>query len=105
MKKLFTILFAGLLSLSLSAQQFGAKGGISLASIYGADVDDDDNNLTILNPAIILGGFGQFGDANIRTTVELLFIQKGAKIEDKGDYLRFVHNYLDLNDVVPCCPI
>ena len=94
MKKLITILFAGLLTLSLSAQQFGAKGGISLASVYGGDVDDD---LTILNPGIMIGGFGQLGDDNIRTTVELLFIQKGAKMADDGDYLRLVHNYLDLN--------
>ncbi len=96
MKKLITILFAGLLTLSLSAQQFGAKGGISLASVYGSDADDIDDK-TIMNPSLIIGGFGQFGDDDIRTTIELLFIQKGLKVEDDGDYARLIHNYLDVN--------
>jgi|TARA_B110000196_G_C20867227_1_gene530308 hypothetical protein len=96
MKKLIIILFAGLLTFSLSAQQFGVRGGISLASIYGSDADDIDDK-TIMNPGIIIGGFGQFGEDNIRTTVELLYIQKGFKIADDGDYMRAAANYLETN--------
>ena len=96
MKELIIILFAGLLTFSLSAQQFGAKGGVALASVYGSDVDDIENK-TIMNPGIMIGGFGQFGDDNIRTTIELLYIQKGIKLADDGDYYRAIHNYLDAN--------
>lgn len=96
MKKLITLLFASLLTCSLSAQEYGVKGGIALASVYGSDADDIDDK-TIMNPGIMIGGIAQFGDDDIRKTIELLYIQKGARAADDGDYFRLVHNYLDVN--------
>ena len=48
MKKLFTILCAGLLTLGVSAQtQFGATAGLNMANISGDDISDTDMRLGI----------------------------------------------------------
>jgi opacity protein-like surface antigen len=48
MKKLFTILCAGILSLGVSAQtQWGATAGLNMANVSGDDVEDTDMRLGI----------------------------------------------------------
>jgi hypothetical protein len=48
MKKLFTILCAGILTLGVSAQtQFGATAGLNMANVSGDDVEDTDMRLGI----------------------------------------------------------
>jgi len=60
MKKTLTIMCAGLLTLSLSAQQFGAKAGLDLTTF---DVTLSDENMSEL----LLEGQGVFSEADINT--------------------------------------
>ena len=60
MKKTLTSICAGLLTLSLSAQQFGAKAGLDLTTF---DITLSDESMSEL----LLDGQGAFSEADINT--------------------------------------
>ena len=104
MKKLFTMLTVVALTTTISfAQTFGAKVGTSLASWYGADVEDAE-----MKVGIHVGGFATFGDDAMRLTTEVVYNQRGVKASDSfddgwGDIVKTEQtinlNYLDVNAI------
>ena len=97
MKKTIFFTLAIFLSMGLSAQSFGLKGGISHASVLGGDVTGDVDAVT----GVVFGMFTQSGDDAIRYTTELNFIRKGFGSSGSGSYdysvsQEFLMNYLDL---------
>ena len=97
MKRIITLIFVIFITSTISAQTYQAKLGTSLSSWYGSDVETND--MTILNPGILIGGgvtLGDFGDSR-RTSVELLYSQKGAKYANNDVSLRYITSYLEIN--------
>ena len=81
------LLFLSLLTLNLSAQTFGLKGGIALTSFSGSDVEVIDKNT-----GFYLGAFLKMGENNIQWSPEIIFHQKGATT--KSDTLSL--NYTEM---------
>ena len=101
MKKLLFILCVSLLTLNLSAQNFGVKAGTSFAWMGGEEFDDLDVDANYYNPGFALGGFAQFGESNMRFTAEVLYLQKGWDYSlvflDQEISSRIVLNYIESN--------
>ena len=98
MKKTLTLLFLFILSFSISAQTYHGKIGTTLGTWYGDDAEDIDDK-TFLNPGLLIGfgmTLGEYGDSK-RTGFELLYSQKGVKIEDGDVSARIINNYLELS--------
>ena len=89
MKKITTLLFTTIITLNVSGQSFGLKGGAAITNFIGADVENSD-----ANTGFYFGAFMKLSEGNIEWMPEVLFHQKGAK-EDGVDGL-FLVNYLDL---------
>ena len=89
MKKITTLLFATIVTLNVSGQSFGLKGGPAITNFIGADVENSD-----ANTGFYLGAFMKLGEGNIEWMPEILFHQKGAK-SDGGNVLQ-VMNYIDI---------
>lgn len=98
MKKTIFFVLAIFLSIGISAQSFGLKGGMSHASVLGGDVTGDVDAVT----GVLFGVFTQYGDDAIKYTTELNFIRKGFGSSTSGSYYyyssstEFLFNYLDL---------
>ena len=89
MKKII-LLFLSLLTLNLSAQTFGLKGGIALTSFSGSDVEVIDKNT-----GFYLGAFLKMGEENIKWSPEIIFHQKGATT--KSDTLSLNYTEMGVN--------
>ena len=68
------LLFLSLLTLNLSAQTFGLKGGVALTNFSGSDVNDAE-----FRTGFYLGTFLKVGEENIKWSPELIFHQKGSE--------------------------
>ena len=95
MKKIIFIAIAIFLSLGISAQSFGLKGGMSNATLVGGDV----TNAGSVTGALF-GVFSQRGDDAIRYTAELNFIRKGFSVDMSNYYydvttVEYKLNYID----------
>lgn len=84
------LLFLSLLTLNLSAQTFGLKGGIALTSFSGSDVEVRDKNT-----GFYLGAFLKMGENNIQWSPEIIFHQKGATT--KSDTLSLNYTEMGVN--------
>ena len=84
------LLFLSLLTLNLSAQTFGLKGGIALTSFSGSDVEVIDKNT-----GFYLGAFLKMGEENIQWSPEIIFHQKGATT--KSDTLSLNYTEMGIN--------
>ena len=84
------LLFLSLLTLNLSAQTFGLKGGIALTSFSGSDVEVIDKNT-----GFYLGAFLKMGEENIKWSPEIIFHQKGATT--KSDTLSLNYTEMGVN--------
>ena len=84
------LLFLSLLTLNLSAQTFGLKGGIALTSFSGSDVEVIDKNT-----GFYLGAFLKIGENNIQWSPEIIFHQKGATT--KSDTLSLNYTEMGVN--------
>jgi hypothetical protein len=89
MKNITALLFATIITLNVSGQSFGLKGGAAITNFIGADVENSD-----ANTGFYLGAFMKLGEGNIEWMPEILFHQKGAK-SDGGNVLQ-VMNYIDI---------
>ena len=79
MKNLITILFTGLLTLSLSAQQFGAKAGLDLTDLTITDSDMPDFDMGI---GYSVGIFGEFELSDVvKLKSELLYAHRSSVYE------------------------
>ena len=79
MKNLITILFTGLLTLSLSAQQFGAKAGLDLTDLTITDSDMPDFDMGI---GYSIGVFGEFELSDVvKLKPELLYAHRSSVYE------------------------
>lgn len=98
MKKTIFFILAIFLSIGLSAQSFGLKGGASIASVVGGDVPSDVESVT----GVVFGMFTQSGDDAIRYTTELNFIRKGFGGSTDETYYYYsvktelLFNYIDV---------
>jgi len=98
MKKTIFITLAIFLSMGLSAQSFGLKGGMSHAKVLGGDTGDGIDAIT----GVVFGMFTQSGDDAIRYTTELNFIRKGFGSSNNSYYYDYsltqewLMNYIDL---------
>ncbi len=83
MKKLITILFAVMLTFSLSAQQFGIKAGLNIATIGTEKSDGPEDARTGMQ----LGALVMFelSDA-VELRTGLIYSQKGAADNDLSTY-------------------
>ena len=96
MKRLFTILFAGLLTFSLSAQQLGIKAGINIASLNTEEDDGPEDSRIGMH----LGGLVMFelSDA-IELRTGLIYSQKGGA--EKGfEWVDYYYN-VTIYNVLP----
>jgi hypothetical protein len=84
------LLSLSLLTLNLSAQTFGLKGGIALTSFTGSDVEVIDKNT-----GVYLGAFLKMGENNIQWSPEIIFHQKGATT--KSDTLSLNYTEMGIN--------
>ena len=84
------LLFLSLLTLNLSAQTFGLKGGIALTSFSGSNVEVIEKNT-----GIYLGAFLKMGEENIKWSPEIIFHQKGATT--KSDTLSLNYTEMGVN--------
>jgi len=84
------LLFLSFLTLNLSAQTFGLKGGIALTSFSGSDVEVIDKNT-----GFYLGAFLKMGEENIKWSPEIIFHQKGATT--KSDTLSLNYTEMGVN--------
>ena len=103
MRKLFTILFIGLLIFNLSAQTVGLKAGFNLGNItWGSDAKDAlvaMNATSNMMIGISVGATGSFELSDILTlNTELNFTQKGTKLSIDGfdDDLSTKINFIDI---------
>jgi len=88
------LLSLSLLTLNLSAQTFGLKGGMALTSFAGSDVEVIDKNT-----GLYLGAFLKMGENNIQWSPEMIFHQKGATITSDVDAIHDVNihlNYIEM---------
>ena len=84
------LLSLSLLTLNLSAQTFGLKGGIALTSFTGSNVEVTDKNI-----GVYLGAFLKIGENNIKWSPEIIFHQKGATT--KSDTLSLNYTEMGVN--------
>jgi len=77
MKKTITLLLATIITLTVSGQAFGLKGGMALTNFSG-DLEFDSRT------GLYLGVFLKMGENNIQWSPEIIFHQKGAKITADG---------------------
>jgi len=82
------LLFLSLLTLNLSAQTFGLKGGMALTNFSG-DITYDART------GIYLGAFLKMGENNIQWSPEIIFHQKGATT--KSDTLSLNYTEMGVN--------
>ena len=87
MKKTITLLLATIITLTVSGQSFGLKGGMALTNLSG-DITYDART------GIYLGAFLKMGENNIQWSPEIIFHQKGASTSD--DTLSLSLNYIDM---------
>ena len=84
------LLSLSLLTLNLSAQTFGLKGGIALTSFTGSNVEVTNKNI-----GVYLGAFLKIGENNIKWSPEIIFHQKGATT--KSDTLSLNYTEMGVN--------
>ena len=84
------LLSLSVLTLNLSAQTFGLKGGIALTSFSGSNVEVIEKNT-----GIYLGAFLKMGEENIKWSPEIIFHQKGATT--KSDTLSLNYTEMGVN--------
>ena len=84
------LLSLSVLTLNLSAQTFGLKGGIALTSFSGSNVEVIEKNT-----GIYLGAFLKMGENNIKWSPEIIFHQKGATT--KSDTLNLNYTEMGIN--------
>ena len=73
------LLSLSLLTLNLSAQTFGLKGGIALTSFAGSNVEVVEKNT-----GVYVGALLKMGENNIKWSPEIIFHQKGATFSGDG---------------------
>jgi hypothetical protein len=92
---LLLLLLAFLAPSTASAQvSVGISGGLSLATVTGDDVEDDDVDS---RTGILVGGFASFPLSDIISfTSGLYYVQKGAKSNEFGGDATFKFDYLEV---------
>jgi len=85
------LLSLSLLTLNLSAQTFGLKGGMALTSFAGSDVEVIDKNT-----GLYLGAFLKMGENNIQWSPEIIFHQKGATANIDSSEVSLYLNYIEM---------
>ena len=90
MAKITALLFATIITLNVSGQSFGLKGGMALTSFSGSDVEVIDKNT-----GFYLGAFLKMGEENIKWSPEIIFHQKGATT--KSDTLSLNYTEMGVN--------
>ena len=90
MNKITALLFATIITLNVSGQSFGLKGGMALTSFSGSDVEVIDKNT-----GFYLGAFLKMGENNIQWSPEIIFHQKGATT--KSDTLSLNYTEMGVN--------
>ena len=88
MKKTITLLLATIITLTVSGQSFGLKGGMALTNLSG-DITYDART------GIYLGAFLKMGENNIQWSPEIIFHQKGATT--KSDTLDLNYTEMGIN--------
>lgn len=87
---------AGVLALfgaaDIQAQTIGFKLGASFSTLSDDDLDESLKTLT----AFTGGGFVRFGTGRISVQPELMYVTKGAKIEDGSDEADFKLKYIEV---------
>lgn len=92
MKKLFTILFASLLSIGLFAQaQFGATAGLNMANVSGDDMDGDMK----IGMHVGVSAAFELSDAMTLNTA-VLYSTKGTQDEDEGVKMSANLSYIEI---------
>lgn len=92
MKKLFTILFASLLSIGLFAQaQFGATAGLNMANVSGDDMDGDIK----IGMHVGVSAAFELSDAMTLNT-GVLYSTKGTQDEDEGVKMSANLSYIEI---------
>ena len=84
------LLSLSLLTLNLSAQTFGLKGGVALTSFAGSNLEVKEKNT-----GVYLGAFLKMGENNIQWSPEIIFHQKGATT--KSDTLDLNYTEMGIN--------
>ena len=90
MKKTITLLLATVITLTVSGQSFGLKGGMALTSFSGSNVEVIEKNT-----GVYLGAFLKMGENNIKWSPEIIFHQKGATT--KSDTLNLNYTEMGIN--------
>ena len=90
------IIFVSVLTLNLSAQTFGLKGGLAITNNIGSDVENNSPKM-----GFYFGGFMQLAEGNnIQYMPQVLFHQKGSitNIDFLGQQYKSeaILNYIDL---------
>ena len=87
------LLFLSLLTLNLSAQTFGLKGGVAITNFSGSNADAE------FRTGFYFGTFLKVGEENIKWSPELIFHQKGAQEAGNLVNSRFEMklNYIDFS--------
>jgi opacity protein-like surface antigen len=88
MKKTILLLFATIITLTVSGQAFGLKGGMALTNFSG-DLEFDSRT------GLFLGVFLKMGENNIQWSPEIIFHQKGATT--KSDTLNLNYTEMGIN--------
>ena len=92
MRKLFTILFASLLSIGLFAQaQFGATAGLNMANVSGDDMDGDMK----IGMHVGVSAAFELSDAMTLNT-GVLYSTKGTQDEDDGVKMSANLSYIEI---------
>ena len=89
MKKAILLLFATIITLTVSAQTFGLKGGMALTNFSGTTLEFDTRT------GLYLGAFLKMGEENIQWSPEIIFHQKGATT--KSDTLSLNYTEMGVN--------
>lgn len=92
----FAVMVALLLTVSVvyaNDMEIGVLGGLNIADEWGNDAADGvDNRLGLLTG----GFFGMGFNENLGGRVEVLFAQKGWKVEEMGNSLTFARDYFEI---------
>ena len=92
MKKIFTIMCAGILTLGVSAQtQFGATAGLNMSNVTG---DDMDGNMKIGMHVGVSASFELSDAMNLKTGV--LYSTKGTQDEEDGVKMEVNLSYIEI---------
>jgi hypothetical protein len=97
-----TLFAASLYAPAASAQgiKLGVKGGVNLANIGGADIDEFEADLgtsTDSKAGLVAGAFAEFMIGNMfAIQPELLYSQKGFKADSAGVELKLKGDYLEI---------